>query len=67
MPTSNPYNPYFTTGTLLPTSMLGPEHAASALAGTSPMQPQAVPLGSTTNNAAQPQKRNDRVQVIFLT
>lgn len=67
MPTSNPYNPYFTTGALLPTTILGPEHAATALANTSPMQPQAVPLGSATNNAAQPQKRTDRVQVIFLT
>ncbi|XP_070506875.1 tyrosine-protein phosphatase 3-like isoform X2 [Chironomus tepperi] len=63
LPTSNPYNPYFTTGALLPTSMLGPEHAANALAGTSPMSPQAVPLGSATNNAAQPQKRTDRVQI----
>ncbi|KAL7032054.1 hypothetical protein ACKWTF_007205 [Chironomus riparius] len=63
LPTSNPYNPYFTTGALLPTTLLGPEHAATALASSSPMQPQAVPLGSATNNAAQPQKRTDRVQI----
>ncbi|KAL7032055.1 hypothetical protein ACKWTF_007205 [Chironomus riparius] len=63
LPTSNPYNPYFTTGALLPTTLLGPEHAATALASSSPMQPQAVPLGSATNNAAQPQKRTDRVQM----
>lgn len=62
LPASNPYNPYFTTGTLLPTTLIGPEHAATALASTTSLQPQAVPLGSATNNAAQPQKRTDRVQ-----
>jgi hypothetical protein len=65
LPASNPYNPYFTTGALLPTAIMGPEHAATALASTSPM-PQAVPLAAaTTNNAVQQQKRTDRVQVNF--
>lgn len=65
MPASNPYNPYYATGTLMPT-MIGPEHAATALAGQN-MQPQAVPLGaSATNNAAHTQKRNDRIQVKIL-
>lgn len=67
MPASNPYNPYFTTGTLLPTTIIGPEHAATALASTSPLPPQAMSLASATNNAAQTQKRNDRVQVISFT
>lgn len=65
MPASNPYNPYFATGALLPTSMLGPEHA-SALASSNPI-PHSMSLAAATttiHNAAQSQKRNDRIQVI---
>lgn len=57
MPASNPYNPYFGPG-LLPIQ-IGPEHAASAMAG-SPL-PQAMSIA--TNAGTQPQKRTDRVQV----
>lgn len=57
MPASNPYNPYFGPG-LLPIQ-IGPEHAASAMAG-SPL-PQAMSIAS--NAGTQPQKRTDRVQV----
>lgn len=67
LPASNPYNPYYTTGTLLPTTLIGPEHAATALASTS--IPQSMSLATTTmsiHNAAQPQKRTDRVQVILF-
>lgn len=68
LPASNPYNPYY-TGTLLPTTIIGPEHAATALAST-PI-PQSMSLAAASNtmsihNAAQPQKRTDRVQVILF-
>ncbi|CRK87223.1 CLUMA_CG001027, isoform A [Clunio marinus] len=56
LPASNPYNPYFGHG-LLPIT-IGPEHAASALAG-SPL-PQTMSIA--TNAGTQPQKRTDRVQ-----
>lgn len=59
MPASNPYNPYFGPG-LMP--MMGhPEHAASALAASSPI-PQAMSLA--TNAGTQPQKRNVQVMAI---
>lgn len=62
MPASNPYNPYYT--------IIGPEHAATALASTTPI-PQSMSLAAATttmsiHNAAQPQKRTDRVQVILF-
>jgi hypothetical protein len=71
LPASNPYNPYFATaGTLLPTTMLGPEHAALA---SSTHIPQSMSLAAATTTihaaaaAQQSQKRqNDRVQVILL-
>jgi hypothetical protein len=60
MPASNPYNPYFGPG-LLP--IIGhPEHAATALAATSPI-PQAMSLAAT-NAGTQPQKRNVQVMAI---
>jgi hypothetical protein len=64
LPASNPYNPYFTTGTLLPTAIIGPEHAATAIAS----MPQTMSLAAVTtaSNAAHPQKRTDRVQVYYL-
>lgn len=61
MPANNPYNPYFGPG-LMPIQ-IGPEHAATAMAG-SPL-PQGMSIGAA-NAGTQPQKRTDRVQVTAI-
>lgn len=65
MPASNPYNPYFTTG-MMPTTIMGHEHAALASSNPIPHSMSLAAATTTIHNAAQNQKRNDRIQVILF-
>ena len=65
MPASNPYNPYFTTG-MMPTTIMGHEHAALASSNPIPHSMSLAAASTTIHNAAQNQKRTDRIQVILF-
>ena len=65
MPASNPYNPYFTTG-MMPTTIMGHEHAALASSNPIPHSMSLAAATTTIHNAAQNQKRTDRIQVILF-